>query len=139
MRKPLHDLSLHVSHVNIIAVIQKPDIFITVLTSVWNRGTSICILKCGSIDNMLAIFCKKSAGTPAFTITDHLIIEFVTRFFRNLPDKDLIAFQSLFRIGALKNDILAIIAPVGFGIIAAKSQLLNIFEMFFVREKKSVG
>src|SRR5687768_11388037 len=93
---------------------------------------------CRSIDNMFAIFCKCTAGSTPLTCTHHFRFKFFTRLW-NFTNKYLVAVYIFFGISFLKNQPFAVITEICFGIIATKSQLLNISEMFFVRVLESVG
>src|SRR5215469_1542281 len=119
MSKLLYNFSIKIGHVNIIAVIQGPDIFIAILASVGHRWASVSMLKCGSINNMFAIFCKKGTGASSLSVTDHFVFKLVAGLLRNFTNEDLVAIQSLFRIGALKNNVFAVITPVSFCIVSA--------------------
>lgn len=88
---------------------------------------------------MLTIFSKKSTSTSSLACTDHFVFKLITGLLRHFTDEDLVTHQTFFRIRALKNDILAIVAPIRFSIIATNRELLNVFEMHFVGIEKRVG
>jgi hypothetical protein len=85
-----------------------------------------------------AIFRNKGTSTPAFAATDHFVFEFIAGFFGNLSKKDLVTHQAFFPVGSLEDDVFSIIAPVSFGIVTSEGELLNVFEMCFIREEQGV-
>ena len=88
---------------------------------------------------MLAIFGKIRTGGSAFAGAHHFIFKFFIRCLRHFTNKYLVAVDSFFWIGTLKNNVLAVIAPVSFCIISAKSQLLNVGKMCFFGIVNGVG
>src|SRR5690242_5965123 len=120
MGQLLFNVSIEISHKNIIAFIQRPDIFISIFCPVGYRRAGITSEMCGCINNMLAILCKKRAGRSSFTTAYLLVFEFIAGFLWYFAHKYPVAFNSFFWIGALKNDILAVKTPVGFCIVATE-------------------
>src|SRR5690242_10455618 len=125
MCKLLYDLSVEIRHKNIIALIQGPDIFISVFFPVRNRRTSICTKMSGCINNMLAIFCKGTAGGPSFTTAYSFIVEWLTVFGYS-TNEHLVAGYPILRAGSLEDDPFTIETEISFCIISAKCELLNI-------------
>ena len=87
---------------------------------------------------MFAILCKIGTGSSSFTGTYHFIGKLLPFLCRHFSNKDLVAVYTLFGICALENEILTIIAPIGFRIIAAKGQLLYILQMCFFRVTQGI-
>ena len=81
---------------------------------------------------MLAVGHEVRAGGAAFAIADGLraIIWFAGRFF-DFHGENLVALQPPLGVVALESEPLAIRAPVSFRVVAAKSELADVFEVGF--------
>src|SRR5689334_19187739 len=87
---------------------------------------------------MFTIFCKKATRCSSFTGAYSFVFKGSARL-RYFASEDLIAGNAVFNAGALKDQPFAIITEISFGIVAAKSQLLNVPEMFFFRIQNGIG
>src|SRR5690242_13260326 len=121
MSKLLHNFSIKISHENVVTVVQWPNVFIAILASVWHRWAGIRAQMRGCIYNMFTVFCNERTRTPALAGADHFVFEFIASLFRHLSIKDLVAFQTFFRVGPLENDVFPIKAPISFCIVTSKS------------------
>jgi hypothetical protein len=75
---------------------------------------------------------KKGTSAPSFASADQFVFEFIAGVLRNFAHEYLVAHQTFFCVGSLENDVLTIKTPVCFGIVTAKRELLNVFQMIFV-------
>jgi hypothetical protein len=87
---------------------------------------------------MLIVVGKISTSGSTLTGADHGIRKGLAWPYRYRSHKDLIAGDSVFYGGALKDQLLAIVTPVSFGIITTKSQLANIAQVGFVGVAKRI-
>ena len=81
---------------------------------------------------MLAVGHEVRAGGAAFAIADGLraIVGFASRFL-DFHSENLVALQPPLGVVALESEPLAVGAPVGFRVVAAESELADIFEVGF--------
>src|SRR5436190_19434468 len=112
MGQLLYDLAIEVCHENIIGLIQRPYIFIAILSSIRYGRTFITPKMRRRIDYMLAIFGEERTGGSSFSGTDQFIFKLITWFFRDLSHKDLVTLKAFLWIGTLENNVFAIEAPV---------------------------
>src|SRR6185369_4848156 len=138
MSQLFYDLTIQVSHKNIVAVIQGPDIFVAVFLSIGYRRAGISAKMSGCIYDMLAIFHESAACRSSFSAAYFFVFKFLTWLWY-FTDKHFITHNSFLRVGALKNDPLAVKTEIGFGIIPAKSELLNVFKMCFFGVLNGIG
>src|SRR5687767_15790913 len=101
MRQLLYNFSIQVGHENIITAIQRPYVFITILTAIRNGRTTISRQVSGCVDHILPVFCKKRTGRSAFSGADKFILELFSRFW-DFARIYLVTGNSIFYAGTLK-------------------------------------
>lgn len=87
---------------------------------------------------MFVILRKKGAGGPPFSRADTFVGKSFAGF-GQFSVKDLVAGNAVFSGGPLKHNAFSIKTPIGFGIVAAKGQLLYVAEVCFFRIVKGIG
>src|SRR4030095_8055877 len=132
MGQLLDNSSLQICHENIIAVVQGPNVFVSVFAAIRDRWAAIGAQMSRCINDIFPVFGKKSTCAPSFACADHFVFEFICGFLWNFANEYLVAHQTFFCVGSLKNDVLAIKTPVCLGIITANRELLNVSKMVFI-------
>jgi len=127
----LGNLAFKVGDVNIIGIKDGPKVF-AASAQVWSVRASIAAFVCAGIKNVLAIWHEIGTGGAAFQCADCLWpIGAVARCVFDFHAENLVAFEPPFLVIALERKRLAVRAPIRFCIIAAKSELADVFEVFF--------
>src|SRR5689334_4143566 len=103
MGELLNNLSIQVGHENIIGIIQGPDIFITIFSSIRYWWAFVASQVSRSINDMLTIFGEERTGSSSFASTDQFIGKLLSWFSRHLAHKYLVAIQSFFGLCTLKH------------------------------------